>query len=205
LTADISKNRLSGSVSISVAAAFWTAGQPPRASLSFRRRIPMKSRFLSLFGCALLVAASVVVSPGVSAAPGASRIEGETAVQIGGTVSSVNLATRTVMIADAQGAISSVQVGQDVPNLDRLANGTRVTASTMRGVTLTILAKGALAANNTPVAEVVRADDRSGVITLKDAQGGQLVVRVREPLMAAGIAAGTRVAVEFAALTAAAH
>jgi hypothetical protein len=115
-------------------------------------------------------------------------------------VKSVNVATRTVTIVDAQGATAALEVGQDVPNLDKLASGTRVFGTTTRRVHLTVLADGEQAPN---VAQVVSSDEKSGVVTLLDAQGESMTVQASDAGKAAALKAGARVAVEVIVSTAA--
>jgi hypothetical protein len=149
----------------------------------------MKIKFLSFLFPAVLAAASFAVS----AAPGAATVDGSASVKVTGTVKSVNVATRTVTIVDAQGATASLEVGQDVPNLDKLASGTRVFGTTTRRVHLTVLADGEQAPN---VAQVVSSDEKSGVVTLLDAQGESMTVQASDAAKAAALKAGARVAVE---------
>ena len=120
-------------------------------------------------------------------------------MKVTGTVKSVNVATRTVTIVDAQGASASLEVGQDVPNLDKLASGMRVFGTTTRRVHLTVLGDGEQAAN---VAQVVSIDEKSGVVMLQDAQGEPMTVQASDAGKAAALKAGARVAVEVVIPTA---
>lgn len=50
------------------------------------------------------------------------------AVTTRGTIESVDRQTRTIVIKDEEGRLSSLRVGDDMPNFERLAKGNKVTA-----------------------------------------------------------------------------
>ncbi|MCC7549832.1 MAG: hypothetical protein IT532_18955 [Burkholderiales bacterium] len=57
-----------------------------------------------------------------------SPVYGGRALTTRGTIESVDRQTRTVLIKNEEGRISSLRVGKDVPGFDKLAKGARVTA-----------------------------------------------------------------------------
>ena len=87
------------------------------------------------FKSALIAAASSMVMTGAFAA----TIDGTTSVRIGGRVQSVDVSTHQVTVINAQGGTDAFQVGNDVPNLDKLKAGTNVVGTAQRAVRLTVL------------------------------------------------------------------
>ena len=85
----------------------------------------MKSTSTKYLKKALIAAASTIA---VSSAF-ATTILGTTSVQVGGNVQSVDMSTRAVTVVNAQGDSEAFQVGTDVPNLDKLKAGTKVTGT----------------------------------------------------------------------------
>ena len=146
---------------------------------------------------ALIAAASSVVMTGAFAA----TIDGTTSVRIGGRVQSVDMSTHQVTVINAQGGTEAFQVGNDVPNLDKLKAGTNVVGTSQRAVRLTVLDASSLAAVPSPdgnqvVASVARVD--GSLMTLKDTQGAVLTVQANSPAAAATVIPGTRVLVNLA-------
>jgi hypothetical protein len=153
----------------------------------------MKIKTLShLSSAAILAAASLAAN----AAPGAATLDGHASMQVAGTVKSVDAVKRVVTIEDAQGGTSTLEVGADVSNLDKLQSGQRVFGMTTRRVHLTVLRDGEQAAR---IAQIVSADDKTGVVTLKDAQGAELSVQASDAAMASAMKAGSRVSVDVGA------
>jgi len=151
---------------------------------------------LHSFKSALIAAASSMVMTGAFAA----TIDGTTAVRIGGRVQSVDVSAHKVTVINAQGGTEAFQVGNDVPNLDKLKPGTNVFGTAQRAVRLTVLEASSLAAVPSPdgnqvVASVARVD--GGVMTLKDTQGAVLTVQANSPKSAATVIPGTRVLVDL--------
>jgi len=151
---------------------------------------------LQSFKSALIAAASSMVMTGAFAA----TIDGTTAVRIGGRVQSVDVGAHKVTVINAQGGTEAFQVGNDVPNLDKLKPGTNVFGTAQRAVRLTVLEASSLAAVPSPdgnqvVASVARVD--GGVMTLKDTQGAVLTVQANSPKAAATVMPGTRVLVDL--------
>jgi hypothetical protein len=148
------------------------------------------------FKSALVAAASSMVMTGAFAA----TIDGTTAVRVGGKVQSVDMSTHQVTVINAQGGSEAFQVGNDVPNLDKLKAGTNVVGTAQRAVRLTVLDASSLAAVPSPdgnqiVASVARVD--GGLMTLKDTQGAVLTVQANSPKAAATVVPGTRVLVDL--------
>jgi hypothetical protein len=149
------------------------------------------------FKSALIAAASSMVMTGTFAA----TIDGTTAVRIGGRLQSVDVSTHQVTVINAQGGTEAFQVGNDVPNLDKLKAGTNVVGTSQRAVRLTVLDASSPAAVPSPdgnqvVASVARVD--GGSMTLKDTQGAVLTVQANSPAAAATVMPGTRVLVDLA-------
>lgn len=69
-------------------------------------------------------------APAGDAAPTArgAPVYGGRAITTSGTIESVDRETRTVVIRDDEGRLSSLRVGADMPGFDKLAKGTKVTA-----------------------------------------------------------------------------
>ena len=152
---------------------------------------------LSSFKSALIAAASSMVMTGAFAA----TIDGTTQVRIGGRVQSVDTSTHQVTVINGQGGTESFQVGNNVPNLDKLKAGTNVVGTSQRAVRLTVLDASSLAAVPSPdgnqvVASVARVD--GSLMTLKDTQGAVLTVQANSPAAAATVIPGTRVLVNLA-------
>jgi uncharacterized protein YndB with AHSA1/START domain len=153
----------------------------------------MNIKFLShISSVAILAAASLAAN----AAPGAATLDGEASMQVSGTVKSVDAARRIVTIDDAQGGTATLEVGADVPNLDKLQSGQRVFGTTTRRVHLTMLGDGEQAAR---IAEIVSTDEKTGVVTLKDAQGAEMSVQASDAAKASAMKAGSRVSVDIGA------
>jgi hypothetical protein len=151
---------------------------------------------LGSFKSALIAAASSMVMTGAFAA----TIDGTTSVRIGGRVQSVDVSTHRVTVINAQGGTDAFQVGNDVPNLDKLKAGTNVVGTVQRAVRLTVLDASSLAAVPSPdgsqiVASVARVV--GGLMTLKDTQGAVLAVQANSPSAAATVIPGTRVLVDL--------
>ena len=149
------------------------------------------------FKSALVAAASSIVMAGAFAA----TIDGTTQVRIGGRVQSVDTSTHQVTVINGQGGTESFQVGNNVPNLDKLKAGTNVVGTSQRAVRLTVLDASTLAAVPSPdgnqvVASVARVD--GSLMTLKDTQGAVLTVQANSPAAAATVIPGTRVLVNLA-------
>ncbi|OXC79148.1 hypothetical protein [Caballeronia sordidicola] len=149
------------------------------------------------FKSALVAAASSIVMAGAFAA----TIDGTTQVRIGGRVQSVDTSTHQVTVINGQGGTESFQVGNNVPNLDKLKAGTNVVGTSQRAVRLTVLDASSLAAVPSPdgnqvVASVARVD--GSLMTLKDTQGAVLTVQANSPAAAATVIPGTRVLVNLA-------
>jgi hypothetical protein len=145
----------------------------------------------------LVAAASSIVMAGAFAA----TIDGTTQVRIGGRVQSVDTSTHQVTVINGQGGTESFQVGNNVPNLDKLKAGTNVVGTSQRAVRLTVLDASSLAAVPSPdgnqvVASVARVD--GSLMTLKDTQGAVLTVQANSPAAAATVIPGTRVLVNLA-------
>jgi hypothetical protein len=148
------------------------------------------------FKSALVAAASSMVMTGAFAA----TIDGTTAVRVGGKVQSVDMSTHQVTVINAKGGSEAFQVGNDVPNLDKLKAGTNVVGTAQRAVRLTVLDASSPAAVPSPdgnqiVASVARVD--GGLMTLKDTQGAVLTVQANSPKAAATVIPGTRVLVDL--------
>jgi aconitase B len=158
----------------------------------------MQSKFSSFFMTALVaVAASMSVSS-VSAA----TIDGTTSMQVTGKLQAVDMNTRSVTVINAQGATEVFRVGSNVPNLDKLQMGTKVTGSIERPVRLTVLDNGSpmptqAQVGNRIVASVTDVDSQRGQVMVKDTQGGELLVQASTPSALSGIKAGTRVLVDI--------
>lgn len=155
------------------------------------------SKSIKSLKSAMIAAASSILMTSAFAA----SIDGTTSVQIGGKVQSVDVNTRQVTVLNAQGSTQSFQVGSNVPNLDKLKAGTKVTGTTERAVRLTVLDSSTLAAvpagdGSQTVASVTRVDGQRGLMTLKDTQGAELTVQANSPAAAAAVAPGTRVLVD---------
>ncbi|CAN7563366.1 hypothetical protein [Caballeronia sp. LjRoot31] len=147
---------------------------------------------------ALIAAASSMVM--ITAGAFATTIDGTTSVRVGGRVQSVDMVTHQVTVINAQGGTEAFQVGNNVPNLDKLKAGTNVVGSAQRAVRLTVLDASSLAAVPSPdgsrvVASVARVD--GGLMTLKDTQGDVLTVQANSPAAAATVVPGTRVLVDL--------
>ncbi|SAL35138.1 hypothetical protein [Caballeronia humi] len=145
-----------------------------------------------LSSAAILAAASFAAN----AAPGAATLDGQASMQVSGTVKSVDAAKRIVTIEDAQGGTATLEVGANVPNLDKLQSGQRVFGTTTRRIHLTVLGDGEQAAR---IAQIVSADDKTGVVTLKDAQGAEMSVQASDAAKASAMKAGSRVSVDLGA------
>jgi len=149
------------------------------------------------FKAALIAAASSMIMAGAFAA----TIDGTASVRIAGRVQSVDMSKHLVTVVNAQGGTEAFQVGNDVPNLDKLKPGTNVYGTTQRAVRLTVLEASSLAAVPSPngnqvLASVARVDD--GLMTLRDTQGAVLMVQANSPADAATVITGTRVLVNLA-------
>ncbi|MDP9157127.1 hypothetical protein [Caballeronia sordidicola] len=156
----------------------------------------MKSKSSKSIKIAMIAAASSVLMTSAFAA----SIDGTTNVRIGGKVQSVDTATHSVTVINAQGVTESFQVGPNIPNLDKLKAGTAVYGTTARPVRLTVLESSRLAAVPTQdgretVAQVTSVDSQRGSVTLRDTQGAELTVQANSPGAVAAVVPGTRVLV----------
>jgi hypothetical protein len=157
----------------------------------------MKSTSTKYLKKALVAAASTLVVSGAFA----TTILGTTSVQVGGKVQSVDMSTRAVTVVNAQGGSEAFQVGTDVPNLDKLKAGTKVTGTAVRGIRMTVLDSSTLAAvpsasGDQTVASVTRVDAQRGLVSLKDTQGAELTVQANSPAEIRSVVPGTRVLVD---------
>lgn len=145
-------------------------------------------------------AVALVVASGAHAVTG-PVIEGTIPTQVNGTVEGVNLAARTVQVRDAQGNVSAMQVGADVPNLDKLKFGTKVTGTIQRPIALTPVAANALPApvngQQPLVVKVDSADSGTGIVNVSDAQGTKFAILARNPVTLNGLKTGTRAVVSL--------
>jgi hypothetical protein len=152
--------------------------------------------------CTFLAASCIALAPAAFATTPAPAISGQMALQVGGTVQSVDAAARTVTVLTAKGGTSVMQISPDVQNLAQLKTGTQVTGTSVRPVTMTALADGAHVSPAPGqvllVAQVVKTDAKTGIVTLKDSEGTPFAVQVSEPGRIADIRAGMRMAVDVA-------
>jgi hypothetical protein len=158
----------------------------------------MQSKSSYFFTTALVAVAASMSMSAVSAA----TIDGTTSVQVTGNVQAVDVNARAVTIINAQGGTEVFGVGSNVQNLDKLKMGTKVTGSIQRPVRLTVLDSASpmptqAQAGNRIVASVTQVDSQRGVVTIRDTQGGELLVQANPPSALAGVKAGTRVLVDI--------
>jgi Cu/Ag efflux protein CusF len=160
----------------------------------------MNSKSRSILATTLVAAASASALT-ASAAPVAS-IDGMTSVQVTGNVRSVDVNTRAVTIVDAQGGTEVFKVGSNIPDLDKLKAGTKVTGNVQRPVHLIVLDASAplptqAQAGNRIVASVTGVDSQHGLIRVKDAKGSELLVQASAPATLPALTSGTRVLVDL--------
>jgi Cu/Ag efflux protein CusF len=159
----------------------------------------MQSKSSSFFMTALVaVAASMSIS-----AASAATIDGTTLMQVTGNVQSVDVTTRAVTVINSQGATELFRVGSNVPNLDKLQMGTKVTGSIQRPVRLIVLDNGAptptqAQAGNRIIASVTGVDSQRGQVTIRDTQGAEMLVQAGAPSSVSSVRTGARVLVEIA-------
>jgi Cu/Ag efflux protein CusF len=158
----------------------------------------MQSKSSSFFMTALVaVAASMSIS-----AASAATIDGTTSMQVTGNVQSVDVTTRAVTVINSQGATEVFRVGSNVPNLDKLQMGTKVTGSIQRPVRLIVLDNGAptptqAQAGNRIIASVTGVDSQRGQVTIRDTQGAEMLVQASAPSSVSSVRTGARVLVEI--------
>jgi hypothetical protein len=158
----------------------------------------MNSKSRSILATTLVAAAA---SAGAMTAS-AQTIDGLTSVQVTGNVKSVDALTRTVTVLDAQGGPEAFKVGSNVPDLDKLKAGTKVTGTVQRPVHLIVLDASASLPTQAQVGErivasVIDVDSQRGLVRLKDMQGSELLVQASAPAAVSALRSGARVLIDL--------
>jgi hypothetical protein len=160
----------------------------------------MKLKNIAMFvtaTCAILTVGHVQAKQhGVSSSPIAGTMHG----QVIGELKAVDVAARRVTVVDTLGHATSLTLGPDAQDLDKLELGTRVNGTAMKSVTLTPV-------RNTPpqvmlpgdkrfVARVDSVDHQTGKIVLKDGDNLPIEVFAQDPSRTAKLAGGSMVRVD---------
>jgi Cu/Ag efflux protein CusF len=159
---------------------------------------------------ALGIMASVLIgaAPLASFAAGLpASFQGSSTLQADGTVKSVDQATHSVTVLDAQGAQASFNV-TDARNLGQIRQGAKVHIRMTREAVISVTrsADGHVTvpqaaqpdAVQRVIAQVESVDHASGVMVLKDPNGAVFHIQGREPAMVANVTPGMQVVVAFA-------
>jgi hypothetical protein len=152
-----------------------------------------------IFGIAATTLCVTLASTDASAKDDASSIAGAMLVQTIGTVQSVDPEAHRVIIVDAQGHATQLNVGAQVHDLSQVPIGSRVNSNAMQPVTLTPV-KHARVQEMIPgdkqfVAQVSGVDQSTGVVMLKDANELPIEIHARDSHQAARLARGSMVKV----------
>jgi Cu/Ag efflux protein CusF len=155
-----------------------------------------------------VIASILITAPLVSFAAGLpAPFEGSSTLQAEGVVKSVDQATHSVTVLDAQGSEASFNV-TDASNLAQIRQGGKVHIRMMRNamVSVTRSAGGhGMATQPAPqntaqnvTAEVQTVDHASGIMALKGSNGVVFHIQGREPAKVAGVTPGMQVSVAYA-------
>jgi Cu/Ag efflux protein CusF len=150
----------------------------------------------------------MAVAPLVSlAAALPAPFEGSSTLQADGVVKSIDQATRSLTVLDAQGGTGSFTV-TDARNLAQIKQGSKVHIRMIRNAVVHVThaeqgpSKPAQTAQSDTVenvsAEVAAVDHATGVLALKSAAGSVFHIQGREPAAVASVTPGMQVSVTFA-------
>lgn len=170
---------------------------------------------ISISPAILSVAHAAPTGSAASATAQPNAIEGISVAEVVGTIQSINRESREVTIADKQGGKATFTVGPAAKNFAQLNVGDEVRARMTRDVVVALTKGGGLrsavetdAAARAPagakpgavaahqvtiVADIVKVDDKSGVVQLKGPHGNLLDVQVQDRAKLAKVKAGDQV------------
>jgi Cu/Ag efflux protein CusF len=174
---------------------------------------------ISISPAILSIAHAAPTGSAASATVKPNAIEGISVVEAVGTIQSVNRESREVTIAGKQGGTTTFTVGPEAKNFAQLNVGDEVRVRMTRDVVVAVTkggglrsaveteatarapagAKpGAIAAQQVKiVADIVKVDDKGGVVQLKGPQGNLLDVQVQDRAKLAKVKAGDQVTLVY--------
>ncbi|SAL32207.1 hypothetical protein [Caballeronia humi] len=170
---------------------------------------------ISISPAILSIAHAAPTGSAASATVQPNAIEGISVAEAVGTIQSVNRESREVTIAGKQGGTATFTVGPEAKNFAQLNVGDEVRVRMTRDVVVAVTKGGGLrsaveteAAARAPagakpgavaaqqvkiVADIVKVDDKGGVVQLKGPQGNLLDVQVQDRAKLAKVKAGDQV------------
>jgi hypothetical protein len=129
-----------------------------------------------------------------------SPIAGTMLVQVIGEVKAVDVAAHRVTVVDTLGHATTLNLGPNVQNLDKLQLGSRVNSTALQPVTLTPVKhtqpQVMLPGDKRFVVRVASVDHETGKIVLKDGDDLPIEVSAQDPSRTAKLASGSMVRVD---------
>jgi len=184
----------------------------------------MHKKTISIVAGALISISPAIISIAHAAQPAAVKaaaaqpIEGVSLVEATGKIESVNRETREVSVLDKNGGRTTFAVGADAKNFSQINVGDEVRVRLTRSVIVTLSKgdvrsatetetvasapagakpSGEIARHLTVVADIVKVDHKSGLVSLKGPQGNLLDVQVHDRARLAHVKAGQQVTIAY--------